>query len=127
MLDIAVKLCREALDILIKKNEIDRQHRERVSNLLDEISEILQYTANDLRKNVYPHGNCQIMSGLSTKLYGYLLNVIPNEDLDRLMNEMNKASEVELQFAIRELPDTIPTIEKAAGEFKLMSMLLKVR
>lgn len=127
MLDIAVKLCREALELFLKKQEIEKQHRERVSNLLDEISEILQSTANDLKKNIYPHGNCQILSGLSVKLYGYLLNVVSNEELKVLMDAMNKASEVELLFATRELPETIPTIEKAAGEFKLMSMLLKVR
>jgi hypothetical protein len=127
MLDIAVKLCREALEFFLKKNELDRQHRERVSNLLDEISEILQYTANDLRKDIFPHGNCQILSGLSVKLKGYLNNVVPEEDLNKLMNALMESSQVETQFAIRQLPDTIPTIEKAAGEFKIMSMLLKVR
>lgn len=127
MLDIAVKLCREALEMFMKKQEIDRKHRERVSNLLDEISEILQYTSNDLKKDIFPHGNCQILSGLSLKLYGYLINVVPEEDLNKLMDALNEASQVETQYAIREQPNTIPTIEKAAGEFKLMSMLLKVR
>ena len=45
------------------------------------------------------------------------------EDAVRLSQVLKQASEIEKQFSIRNEPDTIPEIERSAGEFKAMSLL----
>lgn len=126
MFDIAISICKEALDFLLKKQQINRENKDRLSNLFNEISIILEDTAKKLKNNDYPHGNCRLLEGLSIKLIDYLQNSITDEELIKLSNILKEISQVEMLYAIKDDPKTIPMIESASGEFKLMSILLKI-
>lgn len=126
MFDVAISICKEGLDFLLKKQQINREHKDRIANLLEEISQVLVDTSEKLKNNVYPHGNCHLLEGLTIKLTGYLQNSISNDDLTKLVDILRESAQVERLFSVKDDPETIPTIERAAGEFKLMSMLLKI-
>lgn len=123
MLDIAVSLCKNVIDFVVMKNNVDNAKKNSITECLNEISDVLIDTANSLEQNIYPHMNCAIMHSLSKKLLVILSDYISEEDAVRLTQVMNEASEVEKQFSLREEPDTIPKIYRAAGEFKAMALL----
>jgi hypothetical protein len=126
MLSFVLDLCKYVIEQVTKNKEIKLETRLRISTILFEISSILQDTADKLKKDEYPHANCVAMTSLSNNLHFILIDLVDMDVLDKLHNLLIEASQVEKQFAIRKEPNTIPMIEEAAGEFKAMSLILKV-
>lgn len=126
MVGILVDVMKEIVGYIKDKNEIHEQTVLRVSEILSEISNTLSDTAYKLKNNEYPHGNCVVIQRLSDNLKFQLSEFITMEDIDRLHNSLREASEVERLYALKEMPDTIPSIERAAGEFKSMSILMRI-
>ena len=126
MLDLAVNLCKNIIDFINSEKRIETENRKLVSDILTEISDILDNTANSLKKDEYPHKNCQIMQNLSLNLCDKLSKYISQSDLNRLETVLIDASRIEGEFALRNEPDTIPRIEMASGEFKSMAILMKL-
>ena len=62
MFDIA----KNVLQFILVNNEIKKEKKEKISETLVEISNILDYTAEKLSKDEYPHNNCALMEKLST-------------------------------------------------------------
>jgi hypothetical protein len=127
MISEIIDVCKSIIDYTLRNNEIKEQEKEKISQLLVEISLILSDTAEKLSNDIYPHGNCVVMERLSTELHSNLLEYLPKQDINTLRDSLIEASQVEKQFALRQNPDTIPSIERAAGEFKAMSILIKLR
>lgn len=126
MISVILDICKTFVDFIMKNKEIQKQKKEKISLILEEISKILQDTADKLKKDEYPHGNCVVMEKLSLNLNKELAGLIPDEDLKQLIDSLIDASRVEREFALRKEPNTIPEIEMVSGEFKAMSMLLKI-
>ena len=127
MISEIIDVCKSIIDYTLKHNEIKEEEKKRISELLLEISGILDDTANRLSNDDYPHNNCVVMERLSMELHQNLLGYLPKSDINVLRDSLIEASQIEKQFALRKEPDTIPSIERAAGEFKAMSMLIKFR
>lgn len=125
MISEIIDICKSIIDYTLRHNDIKEKQKEKISTLLLEISEILNDTAGKLLKDEYPHDNCAVMSRLSTELHSILLEYLPKKDINVLRDSLIEASQVEKQFALRKDPYVIPSIERAAGEFKAMSLLLK--
>lgn len=123
MLDLAVNLCKNVIDILISEKKLDQTNKEILSQTLFFISEVLEDTAIALKTDRYPHMNCDALNSLSERLMGVLSNHMGEEDAIYLVSVLREASEVEKQFSLRKEPETIPIIERAAGEFKSMGIL----
>lgn len=83
-------------------------------------------TADKLKKDEYPHGNCVILEKLSLKLEDELKGVIEEDELKNLVSQLLTASNIEKEFALRKEPETISEIEIASGEFRTMSMIIKL-
>jgi len=120
MISEILDICKSIIDFTLRNSEIKEQEKEKISKLLLEISEILNDTADKLSKDEYPHNNCVVMERLSTELHGNLLEYLPKKDINVLRDSLIEASQIEKQFALRKEKDTIPSIERAAGEFKAM-------
>lgn len=123
MLDIAVDLCKNVIEYIITNKKIEDDKKKLLSEILDKISEVLENTAQSLKRDEYPHMNCAILDTLSKKLLSVISNYMSKEDAIRLSEVLQKSSQIERQFSVRNEPDTIPEIERSAGEFKAMSLL----
>jgi hypothetical protein len=125
MFSIVIDICKNVLDFVIQNKTIKNNQKETISNILLEISNILEDTANKLSIGEYPHGNCIVMERLSNNLHFNLIDLVPQEDIDRLHDSLLKSSNLEKEYANRENPETIKSIKMASGEFKSMSILIK--
>lgn len=127
MISEIIDICKNVIEFIRQRDEVEKESIEKISNILNDISNVLNDTAEKLLKDEYPHDNCVIMQRLSKDLHTNLLGYLPKEEIDILYNALMESSMVEKQFALRGDPDTIPSIERASGEFKAMSMLIKFR
>ena len=127
MISTVIDICKNIIDFAAKSKEIHEEKKEKISIILNEISSILEDTANKLKNDEYPHGNCVIMEKLSNELHSNLVDYFPEEDINDLHKVLIESSRVEREFADRKEPDTIPSILRASGEFKAMSILIKMR
>jgi hypothetical protein len=127
MISTVIDICKNIIDFIRQSDEVEKDNIERISDILNNISNVLNDTAEKLLNDVYPHDNCVVMQRLSKDLHSNLLGYLPKEDIDILYNSLMESSMVEKEFALRKEPDTIPSIERAAGEFKAMSILIKLR
>lgn len=126
MLTDVINLCKDIINFVQKKKEINLENRLRISSILEDISKILDDTANKLLIDEYPHSNCVIMERLSENLHFHLIDYVSSEELDRLYIIMKEASQIEKQFALRKEKDTISEIQRVSGEFKALSIFLKI-
>jgi hypothetical protein len=126
MLSTAIELCSSAIDLFYKSKETNKDTKLRVGILLEEISKILQDTADKLSKDEYPHFNCFLMEKMCDHLHFRITGIVPKEQLNELYDALKEASQVEKQFSLRRDPNTIPEIYKAAAEFKSLSLMIKV-
>lgn len=125
MFSTIIDICKSIIDLIHKDDEIRKETKQRVSSLLEQISDVLQDTADKLKRDEYPHSNCVVLETLSKNLHFTLMDLVNMDVLDNLHQLLSDASQIEKQYAFRKDPKTIPTIEKASGEFKAMSMILK--
>lgn len=126
MLSVAVDICKSIIDNLRKDEELRFEEKLRVSTLLNEISKVLEDTAQKLKSDEYPHYNCALLEKLSDNLHFYLIDYVRPQVLDDLHTALREASQIEKTFAIRKEPETIPMVESAAAKFKAMSMLFNL-
>jgi len=126
MLSVAIDLCKNIIDYLRNENQLRLEDKLRVSMILNEISDILLDTSNKLKLDEYPHYNCVLMEKLANDLHFRLIDHIKPDELDKLHSVLMEASQIEKQYTWRKDPQTIPSIEKAAAEFKSFSILMKV-
>jgi len=126
MIDTCISLLKDVVDLVAKNKQMKKETKFRVGILLEEMSTILEDTANKLSENQYPNFNCALMDKMSDHLKFHLTDIVPKEQLKELHDSLKEASQVEKQFAIREEPQTIPSIYEAAATFKTFSLLLKV-
>jgi len=126
MLDTAVNLCKEICQVLDKKRMIKQDAKLRLSVVLDEISRIMDDTVEKLKSDKYPHGNCVILENLSENLHKHLSEYVKSDDLKKLDKSLSESLIVEKYYALRKDPNTISEIERASGEFKSLSLLMKL-
>jgi hypothetical protein len=123
---VVIDTCKFIIDNLIKENELRFEEKLRISSLLNEISSVLLDTANKLKLDEYPHYNCVLLEKLADNLHFHLIDYVRPQELDDLHSVLVESSQIEKTFAVRKEPDTIPSIEMAAAEFKAMSMLFNI-
>lgn len=126
MLSTAIDLCKNALEYINTNKRAKLELKLRISVLLEEISKLLEDTATKLEKNEYPHFNCALLEKMTNHLHFHLMEHVPQDEIDNLRKVLLESTQVEKQFTLRHETDTISEIKKAAGEFKALSLLMKV-
>ena len=123
MFDIA----KSFLQFILVTKDIEKEKKQKISETLLEISQILDDTADKLLKDEYPHNNCVVMERLSTNLLDIVKDYLPeNISYESAHKVLLEASHLEKHYANRKDEITIPTIQKAAGEFKALSIMSKL-
>ena len=126
MLSIAIELCKNALEYINTNKHVKLELKLRISVLLEEISKLLEDTANKLEKDEYPHFNCALLEKMTNHLHFHLMEHVPQDEVDSLRKVLLESTQIEKEFTKRNEPQTIPQIKKAAGEFKAMSLIMKI-
>jgi hypothetical protein len=126
MLSTAIELCKASLEYINSNKKTKKELKLRISVLLEEISKLLEDTALKLEKDEYPHFNCALLEKMANHLHFHLMEHVPEKEVDELRKILIESTQVEKEFALRHEPTTIPNIKKAAGEFKGMSLLMKI-
>ena len=126
MFSLVIDLVKNVVDVAIKNKTINMEHKEKMSEVLKEISNVLIDTAQKLKNDEYPHMNCAILERLSSNFQFYVSDLISINELNTLRTALLEASQIEKQFALRNEKETIPTIEKAAGEFRALSITINM-
>lgn len=126
MYSLLIDLIKNVVDMAQKNKTINIQYKQKISEILNEISVVLFDTAQKLRNDQYPHMNCAILERLASNFQFYSSDIISFDDLNILRTALLEASQIEKQFALRNEPDTIPEIEKAAGEFRAMAIIINM-
>lgn len=118
-----IKITKELIGDFIKST---KEEKENVSVLLSQISDLLLNVVNDLENDNYPHFSCSIMQSLTKEFHQKVKVVLEKEKSDYLENLLIQSSFLEKEFALRKEPNTIIKLKEVAGEFKAISLLLKV-
>lgn len=126
MIESAINLCKEICHFVDKQKNIQRENRMRISVVLDEISRIMDDTAAKLKVDEYPYGNCVILENLVDNLNKYLSECVEPDELDKLQRSLTNGLLVEKYYAMRKDASMISEIEKASGEFKSLSLFMKL-
>lgn len=124
MFSLLIDLVKNVVEIAQKHHSTNILYKEKISEILNEISNVLLDTAEKLKRDEYPHMNCTILERLSSNFKFYAMDLISSVDLERLEKCLNDAMQIEKQFALRNEKETIPSIENAAGEFKAMAIII---
>lgn len=126
MISFVFDICKSVIEFVVKDGEIKLENKLRISSILSEISDIIEDTANKLEKDEYPHSNCVVLNNLSNQLHFSLIDLVPAGQLDNLHNQLIQASNIEKEFTVRKEPNTIPELRRIAGEFKSLSILIRI-
>lgn len=125
MIEILLNITQQIFNEIEKKREIHEVTSLRISQVLDEIATILSNTAENFQNDEYPHGNCVIMKRLSENLGFHISEYVSSEEFERLMSSLKNVSQLERLYAQRKDSNIISELQRAAGEFKSMSILMK--
>jgi hypothetical protein len=123
MIDILIKIGSLVVDIFKNYREDDEEKKERVAELLDKISNLLEDLHVDLMVGEYPHGKCAEMELLAAHLKDVLKDHLEEEYLEMLVKNLNSAIEIEKLYAYRDDPEILNDIKRASGYFRAASIL----
>jgi len=110
IVDIVVKI----VDYIRENDNVRRHDRENISNILNEISEIILDTSVKLKTDVYPHNNCVVLEKLSNNLHLNLIEYFDNDELDKLHGLLLESSNLEKLYGNRN-EDIIRDLMKISG------------
>jgi len=117
-----INITKDLIGNLIK---FKKEEKEKISKLLNEISDLLMSVSQDLENNQYPHSSCSMMQVLTKEFYDKVKFTLKEENSIHLEHLLIQASFLEREFALRGEPETIVKLIEATGEFKAFSILLK--
>ena len=104
----------------------DKEKKEKISEILNEISLLLLDVSDKLEVNEYPHYSCSLMSALTDRLYDITKNVIRVEEQDKFFTLLKECSNLERDFYLREELNTIIRLREVSGEIKALSITLSL-
>lgn len=121
-----IDIIKSLFDIVSKKKEIDDARRLRISEIFMDISTLINDTALELQNDTYPAGKCFAMKTLSDELMSLIKPDMKEDKWNHLNNMLQQASSIEREYADRNNPDTIKTLQKTSGEFHAYSVIFKL-
>lgn len=121
-----LEILKTLLSISDRKKDMELEKRERLSKAFQLMSDVIGKAIEDLQNNIYPTGSCIAMEQLSNDILKAVSGMMPEEDAKQLSNQLYAASHLELEYAMRDNPNTIPTLQKAQGKLLALSILYSI-
>lgn len=123
MVDTLVKIGSFVIDLFKTRSERADYRKEQISDVLEQISYLLEDLYVDLMRDEYPHGKCAEMDLLYSNLFEALKDDLDEEYLLLLKQNMNSAMEIEKLYGVRDQPEQVEKIKVASGYFKAAAIL----
>jgi len=121
-----LEIVKTLLSISDRRKDMELEKRERLSKAFQLMSDVIGKAAEDLQNNIYPTGSCIAMEQLASDILKAVGDMMSKEDAKQLSNQLHMASHLELEYAMRENPTTIPTLQKAQGKLLALSILYSI-
>lgn len=123
-----IELGKTIFELFSKQKQLEREQKERVAKICEDVSKILEETCHELSTDQYPHGKCKVMEILSYNLMKEIreTKVLHEEKCYQLETALVLSAKLEGEYANRKDPNTIIELAMASGNFKALSLLLRV-
>lgn len=115
------------IDSLDKKAEKDEIHVEKVADTLEKISDILKDTYEKISNDIYPHDNCRILEIFCNQLEGLIKSELSEDNKKLLIDSIRESTNIEKLYYKREDGETLERILISSGDFKSMSILIRLK
>lgn len=113
-------------EFITKSDNMKAEKKLRLSEVFQDISDLLEETIDDLKNDVYPHGKCTAMANLADNMTDVMKGYLDDEKLEQLIYMLKDASRLEREFARRKDPEIIMDIMTTAGMFNSFSIMYKI-
>lgn len=107
--------------------EIEQREKTRISDMLQNISDILKDTHNKLTTDTYPHDNCRVLEILCGELKNVIDPYLSDEQKTLLINSINESVNIEKLYHERQNNEVLEQLLYSSGEFRALSLLIKVQ
>lgn len=121
-LDIA-KILLSAYD---KKRDRLDDKKEKLSQAFKDMADVIKGVTEDLKNDIYPGGSCIAMEELSRHIVSMVKDVLTPEETEELSRHLFIASKLEMEYAMRKNPETIPALERAQGKLIALSIIYSI-
>jgi len=113
-------------EFISNSNDMKAEKKLRISEVFQDISDLLEETVIDLKNDVYPHGKCMSMANLADSMTGLMKDYVEKDKLEQLTYMLKDACRLEKEFANRTNPNSILDIQTTAGMFNSFAIMYKI-
>lgn len=113
-------------DISSKRQELEEARRLRIADVFLDISKLLDETANELEKDIYPGGKCHAMKVLADELLLIIRDKMEEQQWHNLNGMLQQACGLEKEYANRKDSEVVDVLRQTAGHFHAKSLIFKV-
>lgn len=126
MFTIILDLVKFFVEFSDKNAEKDYENLKKVSDTLEKISDILKDTHEKISNDIYPHDNCRILEIFCGQLESLIKYKLSDEQQKLLIDSIVNSTNVEKLYHERKDKSTLEQLLISSGEFKALSILLKL-
>jgi nucleoid-associated protein YejK len=113
-------------EFISKSDDMKAEKKLRISEVFQDISDLLEETVDDLRNDIYPHGKCMSMANLAENMTDLMKDYVEKDKLEKLTFMLKDACRLEKEFATRSNPGSILEIQTTAGMFNSFAIMYKI-
>lgn len=121
-----LEIFKTILSLSDRKRQIQEEKKECLVKALTLMSDVVGGAIKDLQNNIYPTGSCIAMEQISNDIMKVVGDMLSKEDAQKLSNQLFLASKLELEYAMRDNPETIPALQKAQGLLTALSIIYSI-
>jgi hypothetical protein len=132
MLDLVkniVEVARAVLQLATGVSAVTRDRKDRLADLLANISKTLAQASSELKTGATPHGSCAKLLEYSEQLARALNGFVPQQKAEELGDTLRSSYAVEsLAISLQNSPDkpaNLSALDEAAGKFEAAAELLR--
>lgn len=113
-------------DFIGKSENMKAEKKLKISEVFQDISDLLEETVDDLNNDIYPHGKCTSMAHLAENMTELMKGYLADDKLEELTFMLKDACRLEKEFAKRKDPESILDIQTTSGMFNSFSIMYKI-
>ena len=113
-------------EFISKSDDMKAEKKLRISEVFQDISDLLEETVDDLRNDIYPHGKCMSMANLAENMTDLMKDYVEKDKLEKLTFMLKDACRLEKEIATRSNPGSILEILTTTGMFNSFAIMYKI-
>lgn len=125
MLSTILEVVKFFLVVYDKEQDYEEQQKNKVADILENISGILKDTYNKISSDNYPHDNCKVLEILCNQLQSMISNYLSEEQRELLTYSISQSINIEKLYHERQDKNKLEQLLISSGEFRALSMIIK--